>query len=376
MITYTEAITADSQPVLEAFILSALAAAGCDTAGLSDLSAERGLATLFASSEARFQQIRAVIAATLDPDKTSGAWLDIVLKGRYQEDRIPALKTRGRPTIIASIAGGTQGIAPGALRADAGGGIFFVNTQGTSLAAGASTQLDFECEVAGVVGDVADLAISAFQRAPAGLTISNPPGWKTRGGRDVEKDSPYRKRCYAKWLSIGAGWTRAAFDYWVPFFAPSVTRIYVDDSNPLGPSSLKVYLANSTGAATVGEIATVLAGLISRGFRPLGTVLPLVLAASVTTIVVTGTVYGPSATKAADVAAALDGFASSLPLGGINQSVDLGLLYGIIGGGAYPSFDLAGFSGVTNVDLTLPAGDTAIGPADVVTIDHSGLVYV
>jgi hypothetical protein len=376
MISYAEATTADTEAALEAHVLSELTLAGVDTAGLSDLSAERGLVALFAFTEARAEGIRATIAATVNPDAVSGTWLDIVLKGRYQEDRIPALKTKARPYVGAAAGGGTQVIKPGDLRADAGNGIFFVNTQGGTIAAGVTGQLDFECEVAGIIGDVADLAITGFQRAPAGLTISNPAGWKTAGGRDAEKDGPYRKRCYAKWLSIGAGWTRDAFDYWVPKFAPSVTRIYVDDSNPLGSGSLKVYLANSTGPATIGELATVLAGLISRAFRPLGTVLPIVVAAPLVTITVTGTVYGPSVTKASDVGGALDGFASELPLGAIGGSVDLGLLYGIIGGGAYPLFDLPGFTGVTNVDLTLPAGDTAIAPAAVVAINHAGLVFV
>jgi hypothetical protein len=376
MITYAEATTTDTEAALEAKVLQELALLGVDTAGLSELSAERGLCALFAFTEARAEGIRAIIAATVNPDDVSGLWLDIVLKGRYQEDRIPALKTKARLYVGAAAGGGTQVIKPGDLRADAGNGIFFVNTQGGTIAAGVTGQLDFECEVAGIVGDVANGAISGFQRAPAGLTISNPFGWKTAGGRDAEKDGPYRKRSYAKWLSLGTGWTRDAFDYWVPRFAPSITRIYVDDSNPVGPGSIKVYLANSTGPATGGEIATVLAGLISRGFRPLGTVLPVVLAAPLVTIVVTGTVYGPSVTKAVDVGAALDGFASELPLGGINQSVDLGLLYGIIVGGAYPAFDLPGFTGVTNVDLTLPAGDTAIGPAAVVAINHAGLVFV
>jgi hypothetical protein len=376
MITYTEATNPDTQPVLEAFVLANLAAAGVDTAGLSDLSAELALAKLFAASEARAGELHATIARTVNPDDASGPWLDIVLKGRYQEDRIPALKTTGRPTIAAAPGGGTQVIAPGDLRADAGNGIFFVNTQGLTLLAGQTALLDFECEVAGIVGNVDNLAISGFQRAPAGLTISNPSGWLTTGGRDAEKDGAYRKRCYAKWLSLGAGWTRDAFDYWVPRFAPSVTRIYVDDSNPIGPGSIGVYLANAAGPATTGEIALVLAGLTSRSFRPLGTVLPIVAAAPQTTIVVTGTVYESGAGIDIQVIDALDALAAEMPLGGISGKVDLGLLYGVIEGGAYPAFDLPGFSGVTNVDLVLPAGDVSIAPNAVVSIDHTALVFV
>lgn len=375
--TYVESTTVDSIATIEARSLTSLSAAGCDTAGLSALSAERGLVALAAASEAKAQEIRAIIARSVSIDDIDGPWLDVVCKGRYEEDRIAATKTVGRPTVTASTGGGTQVLVAGQLRADAGGGLFFTNVQGATIAAGASANIDFACDTAGSVGNVANGAIAGFQRAPAGLTIINAPGWRTFTGRDAETNSAYRARSKAKWSSLATGWTRRTFDYLIPTLATSITKWLVRDDNPNGPGTVEIIAASGSSPASSPELAALLAALGAPGVKRLGSGALTAIGATTLTITVTGTLYGDgtNANLLAKAKQALDDLALVFPMGDLTGlALDTSLVAGVIYGGAYPAYGLIGFPGASGLTLTLPAADVALAVGDNISFAHSALV--
>ncbi|MEP7123141.1 MAG: baseplate J/gp47 family protein [Byssovorax sp.] len=379
MITYVEATTADSVTVLDGFILAQLAASGVDTAGLSDLSAERGLVALFAGAEARAEQIRAIIAKTVSIDDAVGPWLDVVCKGRFQEDRFLATKTRGRLHVNVAAAGGTQVIHAGDLRADGGGGVFFTNTQGITISPGGpGVLIDFICDSAGIVGNVDPGAIASFQRAPSGMTVINLTGWITFAGTNVETDTAYRARCKSKWARLGAGWTRSALNYLIPTLSPTITRWKIRDDSPMGPGTILIIGANAAGPATGPELALLLAGLGAADVMTLGTGGLFAVPASALVVAVTGTLYGSGAnpTLLADSKAALALLASMFDIGGNGTppALDSSLLQGVIIGGAYPALGLPGFSGATALTLTTPAADVGFAVDNVLQVDSTGLV--
>lgn len=378
--TYAEATTTQTAAEIETAMLADLDAAGVDTAGLSDLSAERGLVALAAQARAEEQEIRSTVAQTTSIDDIDDdAWLDVVCKGRYDEERLPALKTQGRPTVTASTGGGTQVIAARELRADAGNGVFFVNTQGVTILAGASVPVDFECETAGTIGNVANGAIAGFQRAPAGLTITNEAGWATFTGTDVESNAAYKRRCKAKWGTLGAGWTKTSFDYLIPLYSPRITRWRVLDDNPYGPGTIGIVAANSAGPATVEEMAALHAGLTAPDVMTLGTGGLTVVPATEYVVTMDGIIYrdGSNLNLLSDAHAALEELRLAYPLGGdADGSLRRALLIEVLMGGAVELYGLPGFGGAKNVVLDAPAADIALGQFDVISFDTSQLTLV
>ena len=177
-------------------------------------------------------------------------------------------------------------------------------------------------------------------------------------GIGAESDKSVLARCLARWAATSYGGAASAYRQWVndAFVAiaqtNTINRIGVDDTNPNGPGSTDIYLANAGGPAGLTELAVVSPFLLAR--RGLGTGPLRIFAAPSIAIPVIATLYGNTG-GAALGAAALASLQAEIPLGGkVYFSALLSLLKDIPG-----VYNVAMTSPAPGVDTTLPSFDVA-----------------
>lgn len=365
--TYTEATTARTAEQIKTAILDDLAARGVDANGFHDYSVERALPEIEATALASEEALRVAIvkAGALDPAATLSdpAWLRRLAKSVFRIDWNPARKALRSCRLTNTASGGPYTFDPRTLRASTASGTTFQSTDGGTLLATPGAILEpitFECDTAGTIGNAAPISklITQFP----GVTITD-LGLVT-AGTDDESNTLLIQRCDGRWGTIGKGGLSSAAIYNAIAAAPTITRVFIRDDNPFGPGTSGIYLANASGPATVDEVAAVNSDLAGR--KQLGVPLPIAFAAPAHIVQVTATLYldGSNANAATDAAAALQALASVFQ-GSILYSE---LIRSVLMGAAFPLLGLAGFRGVINVSLALPAGDTVLSSGEVLQI--------
>lgn len=242
MTTYAEAITPKTKAEIRDQALALLTARGAPVAGWSDSAPQRIAVDDFAERLAEETVIRALLAKCISPQEAAAAGRDWVgaLIGWFGETYIPAIAAVW--TVPLAVLASEAPLAIGAstvvqIQAD-GGAIFELIPGADVLLSSASTPTAyqgsalFRARVAGTAGNVSGASITKIITGPAGLSIATTPTLYT-AGRDEETPEAAIVRCLGKWGTLGAGWTLASFDYWIPNAAPTVTRWRVDDANPL-----------------------------------------------------------------------------------------------------------------------------------------------
>ncbi|HEV8462080.1 MAG TPA: baseplate J/gp47 family protein [Gaiellaceae bacterium] len=377
---FADALTARDPETIREQMLSDAATEGADVAGFDAMSITTAQFSLDARAQSMAEQLRVVLVKAGLPHlaKDSGSdWVDQVCFGFYQEKRIPALPAVWSWTVTCSAHAGPYTLAPESreLVAVADDGTLFENTnpEAVVIPSGGSAPVQFTCRTPGIVGNQLAGAVTRFVAKKPGLRITNVGGTSVTGGRDAESDDQYIARCFGKWAVLGAGYTRAAFNYLIPLYAPTVTRWFVRDDNPFGPGTVGVWLANAAGPASDGEVAAVLAGLTARDRQPLGTSTVRVLKATAHVIMVVGTIFndGTNAAILGDAVDALGLLSSQWDLG---QTMPVELVTGVLMGGRFDAFKVPGFTGATDVDLTSPIADTDLLPFEVLQFNVAGLV--
>lgn len=373
-ITLAQAITAETQAAVLAGLLADMSSEGVDAAGFSPFSVANVMPTLDARALAYQQELRVRLAGAAFLDlavKYGDDWVDRIVKAWFGITRVPATKTRWLFRLTAAIGAGTITAGARELVADAGGGVYFDNMTAISIADGTSAYVEFECRTAGIVGNVLAGAVTAFQIGRSGLSVANPAGYLTFAGRDKERNLDYVARGRAQFASNSKGGARAAYLVWVveAFEAAglecTITKIGVDDANPTGPGSTDIYGANSSGPATVNELAIADAYLQAR--RGLGTGKLRMLAAPALEIAIVAALYVDGNDNAvADSIVALNGVKADFELGGGTK----GKLFTDTIRGALLGPD--GVVGVYKLDIISPAADVALSsPYQTITFTYS-----
>lgn len=250
----------------------------------------------------------------------------------------------------------------------ASSGVFFRCTQASAVVINASTNykgtIQVTARVAGTSGNVTIGSIIAIVSGPAGLSIEGSGTQvQTSTARNQESDQEYINRGLGAWGKLSV-WTLTGFDYYIPTFGNNgttlnVTRWGVDDSNPMGPGTVAVYLGNATGPASAPEVAAVLAGLDSPSVHPLGSGQLFVSAAAdhPLTINIYLTTDGSNSLVYDQCAAAIDTLIKAFPAGPATLEVDL---------------VSAVARGAPMISATIPAGTTS----KVITLNLPGFSSV
>jgi len=289
-------------------------------------------------------------------DDAAGDWLTLLAKGFFQVDRKAAVFTEGKATLTCASGAGPHTISAGQLTA--GDGLRrFTNTTGGTLSAGPSTlQLTWKAESPGAAWNVPVGTLTTLHTPLPGVAIANPDigggTWRTIEGVDEESDPFLRDRCRLRWATLAIQTPADAYKFWALTVSSSVTRVYVDDQNPDGPGTARVYLAGPSGPVAAGIVTNVNTYIQPK--RPISSVITTLSATSLA-VPITGTVYASAA--------------SGLTNAVIQDAVSAFFRTLDIGGDRIPALDPArlfkdqiekaiqALPGVKVVDLTGPASD-------------------
>lgn len=314
MANLSDLVEPQTKEALEEDMITLAEAEGLPTTAWGSSSVVRVLFSVFATLLARAWYSIAQVANGLLLATSSGAWLTLLAKSAYQEDRLAAVFTVGTFQLT-DAGGGPHVVAAGAVTV-AVGDLQYTNTTGGTIPASGSLDLEFRATEAGADYNVPnDSTVTLVTSLPT-VTATNPAvgstgTWITTLGADVESDAALRTRCSAKWPTLATGSPPAAYLYWA-LSTTGVTRAKLDDGNPDGPGTTRVYIDSAAAVATLQ--ATLDANV------PTGSVSTAV-AASTSAVTVAGVVtYDPTlATLAevqAEVTANLTDLAGEIDIGG------------------------------------------------------------
>jgi phage-related baseplate assembly protein len=326
----------------------------------------------------------ALIAAQGFNSTAYGNALGKFSKSRFNNPPIKAIKTQG--TVYLEDTGGTgpHTIAVGTrvFKYDNDPSITYRNITGGVLAAGGTIAggtalaLTVEAETGGGAWNVDIDTISSMSPVIAGVDVSNPGDvsgeWITRPGADAEADTVLKTRNAAKWATLGGNAPRDAYKYWALNATENpndtgdpvgITRAEVDDQNPDGPGTLRVYIADDTGAASGAQITDVQEYIDARKTR---TAVVTVLSANVLPITIIGTFRcsaGLGATLKTQIEQAITDYINALQIGG----TDIGETLGRVVWSRMIEIAMA-FDGVEHVAITTPSGDVSLQKYEIATV--------
>lgn len=281
----TDALTTRTAAEVLADTSADIAARGGDDKSFPETSTARQLLNINSEARAREEELRAeltkvgsvaLIEQIAEADGRDD-WIDFKARGEFTLSRDPATYALHVLRLTNAATGIARTFAPGQVRARFGSVDFLNVTKSDitdfagsgTLAAGASTlDLLFEAQTAGSVGNVPPGWITQLVTVFAGVSVSNPalPSTGTsiyRAARDAERNASLLDRMISRWGASSAGgstgsiveWLHESFVY--AGVTNTVTKWYIDDTNPDGPGTTRLYIANDSGPATAEEIAVV-----------------------------------------------------------------------------------------------------------------------
>lgn len=256
----------------------------------------------------------AQIANGLQRRYAKRGWLTLLASSQYDEERKLPTLTSGK-VVLTDNGGGPHTITAGSVIVSTTGGVRFRNTSAGTLTLNGTLELDVTAELAGAASNVAIGAINTMVTTLASVTVSNPEigtsdTWITSLGTSYEGDKSLADRLPLKWATLSTGSPEAAYRSWA-LAVDGITRAAVDDMNPDGASTIRVYIDNP---ALVGAFQTIV-----NGKRPAGARVTVVAASSVS-VAIGGVVTVKKANRAAAeaaVAAALVELQNEIDISGI-----------------------------------------------------------
>lgn len=303
-------------------------------------------------------------------------------KSRFEDERIRAIKTQGG--LLLSDVGGngpyTIGVGEYVFSYDQDPNVTFRNITGGTLVQDGTLEITIEAETGGEGANVPTDSITAMNPTIAGVSANNPANptdWITRYGVNVESDASLRLRNEGKWATLGGNPPSAAYEFWartatdIADDAVGITRVFVDDTNPRGPMTLDVYVADDSGTATVQQVSDIQDYVDARKSV---TADPLVIAATERVIPIVGTFHvraGRGTKAAADALAAVTLYINDLPIGGQKiGSSDGRLLYSEL------IAAVMGVQYVIRVSISSPSDDVAILPGEVAVLGTYSMTVI
>lgn len=352
MANLSDLVEPETKEALEEDMLALAEAEDLPTTAWGSSSVIRILFSVFATLLARAWYSIAQVANGVLLQYSTGAWLTLLARSAYGEERTAAVFTVGTFKLT-DAGGGPHVVAAGAVTV-AVGDLQYTNTTGGTIPLSGSLDLEFRATAAAAAYNVPNNSTVTLVTSLPTVTVTNPPvgvtgTWITTLGADVEGDEQLRTRCSAKWATLATGSPPAAYLYWA-LSVSGVTRAKLDDGNPDGPGTNRVYIDNS------GAVATLQASLDAK--VPSGTV-STATAASTTAVTIPGvvTVDATLATVAeatAEVVENLTDLAGEIDIGG--TVVKSEVIQRIMDAAGVVDFEMgSGWTGSPNITLASDA---------------------
>lgn len=195
-----------------------------------------------------------------------GAWLTLLAKQLYKEDRQPATFARHSVILQTAVGSGPHAVTARSLwiRDPITRRRFVGPSIDTTLSEGTQT-LVFEAEVVGLNHNLGANALSEILTPLPGVSIVSSS--LTTQGHDEEPDYSLQQRCEDKWGTLGIAANEAGYRYWARLASTEVTRIACSVTN-LGDIVLS--LAGTSGGVTSDVAQDVEDWIEDNGKRPLG----------------------------------------------------------------------------------------------------------
>jgi hypothetical protein len=377
-------VVARSQVTIRTGIFADLDSYQVDIEGQSTTHILRAIPEIVSRIEADGETAKVSLAkgaflSTASTLTTAPGWMYLLAEDYYDLTADPAVATLGKFRFAATSAAAASTIGVGGMVVRYGVGTaqrLYSNTEPFTPVPGSTVDVPMTAQVAGAAGNIGNNATLYLVTAYPGISATNPPiagssSWITTRGRDVEALPVLADRCRARWADLAEGTAAEKFARLVRLAFTSqgltnpITRIYVDDTNPLGPGSVRIFLATDSGPASVGDVAIVQAYIEERWAVGQGAF--VAAAASTLSIAVTGTIKGPtdSASALVQASAALLALEPTYAIGGATvylEKIRTTLMNGV--------------TGAADVVLTAPAGNTTITAGAIVTFTPVALSVV
>jgi uncharacterized phage protein gp47/JayE len=357
--TYAELIVPVTKDEQLATLLALAVLAEFPTTAWQPGSVAPSLLDIEAEAFAEFSAVIADIAKGGILEDATGKWLEILLRNNFNLTTRPEAFTQGAAVLTCAANAGPYTIDVNELWATDAGGHRFNNITGGTLALGGTLSLSWQAEFGGNAYNLAPGTLNLLATPLPGVTVNNPATlWITRYGTDAETTVQQRQRAKDRWPEIGSGATEAAYRLWaLSAGVEAVRRVKVLAANNLGTPDgghVTVYLASNTAGIGSGDVLTVDAYVQAR--RPL-CVTVHVASAVVVPLAVEGTLYVASGYGAAALGLAQTNLLRLQSETGIGATVYKDGIIEV----------LMEVPGASRAPLTTPAGNTALGFADVVS---------
>jgi uncharacterized phage protein gp47/JayE len=250
---------------------------------------------------------------------SAGAWIDRVLQSQFDDERVAATFTYGT-FVYTDNGGGPHTIAVGAIVEDVSGLRFTVLVGDTCPLSG-SVDILVKAAIVGAAYNIPNNATLATVTSYPTVAVTNPEigttgTWITSLGADEESDAAAQKRAPLKWATLSTGSPPSAYLFWALSWT-GVTRATVDEGNPDGPNTVRIYVDNA------GVVAALQVFIDTK--KPSGTAVA-VMAATTQSVTVPAVVTVERAKHDAAVAAVtavLVTLAEETDIGGIVRQAEL-----------------------------------------------------
>jgi len=205
---------------------------------------------------------------------STGDWLTLLAREWYDLKRNLATFAQGSVVITVVEGAGPYTISPNQLIVfDQSTGRRFISTNAVDVdlpSGPAAVAITFQAESPGSAYNSPIGDSLGFTTPLPGVTATfqdlGSGTWLTQQGTDDEADETLQTRCRTKWALLGVNKPADAYTFLAlntPGFDTSVSKVYVDDSNPRGPGSIELWIASNAGPLPTADRDLVRAYIVS-----------------------------------------------------------------------------------------------------------------
>lgn len=367
-LSFSDLVTPDTaEQALEA-LLAFLEAEGFPVTDWEIGSVPRTLTEGEANAYADACALIAAIAKGGFLDTSEGPWLTLLALAFYGLPRLGAVQTQGT-FVLTDAGGGPHTVAIGDLIVSGPDVLTYRNLEAGEVPLNGALPMLFGAEALGAAYNLANGASLQLLTTLPTVVVTNPGtlggSWISQQGADEESDLALRGRCKARWpgttymLSTAATYEAAARTA-----SPEVTKVKVFPHTP-SPGYVSVLIAGAAGAVSEAALDAVGDYLTDR--LPLCVQLDLDTTTPLPIAVVAELQCEPAfaGTVQTKAEVALAKFQRECPIGGAPGGVS-GYVYR-----AALVEVLMAVEGMINVNLSSPAGDTALASNELPSISST-----
>lgn len=360
--TYEQLAAIRTQSAIATDIYNRAAARGANVKGLTEADLRRILIEVIADVRESEETSRKDILDSGFVDKASGAMLDLLGVGFYDEERLPATTATIQLELSDDVGQGPYDVAARSVAvvgADTDTPLYYRLTTSITVPQNGEKSGFFEAVAPGAAYNILSATPVKLATPIPGVGIAATfvtalSGVVVVAGTDAESDASYRQRLRDKWASISAGWTAATIRYYIRKILPNATRIFVRDDGPASGQAW-AYCAGPTAPISTADAVAAAAYLNDPERKPVSNRPVLVIPSIPVVVPLAITLYTDGSTDALSLASARL-LASSYDYS--ERVFPASRIYDAL-------YDVD--NGILNVAID-PATDTTLGPEQVISL--------